>query len=434
MGLSITILLFFLYYNIANTFSIFSQTSFTHNNYYYYENLINKYFNANNIDSLNYIVSLAILNGYDCYNFRIKRAILYYKQKYYEESINDLKTALSFNSNDPFALSYLYLTYLNLNDLANAKLIGKKLNKIYSDINHLSKYNYFNFNLNYSTNDLFDIKKINKSLNKNVQINAPEKILTYNCYVLLNLKKIDLNFGINRNILYYNNLFYLSSSKKIYEKKDKFLQHTLNLNFYYNKKNNVFGLLSIYDFTNITYRTYNAENNSVYFTDIDFYKDNYGIYAFYEKIAKNTFGFFVGYSNVNLKEKIAFEPYLLLNISKNKKFSLLNSINFNYELDNKIFKTTIELAIKFSNDNFSLMAFAGFGEIKDIIINGFFLYSMNYTIKSYVGTQLSLKIFKNSYFSFKYVFFSNIYEFSEDNKSFIKFVENLLNISLLCLF
>lgn len=105
------------------------------------ENKMENLYNKKMYKKVIFVGENALKDGMDYFNLRYRIAISYYEFKNYRMAIHHLEKALSFNSDDPASLEYLYYAYLFSGRTNDANLLASKFPDYLKEIvNYKRKY------------------------------------------------------------------------------------------------------------------------------------------------------------------------------------------------------------------------------------------------------------------------------------------------------
>lgn len=86
-----------------------------------------QHYYASQWDSVILVGKLGLKNGHDYFYLRVRMGIAYFYQEKYTKAITQLEKARSFNDQDDFTNSYLYLSYKYSGRVADAEVLERKL-------------------------------------------------------------------------------------------------------------------------------------------------------------------------------------------------------------------------------------------------------------------------------------------------------------------
>ena len=108
---------------------LMTTMAFGQRGYQSYNNRVQKYFEDEKWEKVIEIGEKAIAKGTDYFQLRYKMGIAYYEMNNYFASAKQFEKALEFNSAHPFALEYLYFSYLFSERQDDALLLSKTFSK-----------------------------------------------------------------------------------------------------------------------------------------------------------------------------------------------------------------------------------------------------------------------------------------------------------------
>ncbi|MCX7954679.1 MAG: hypothetical protein N3A01_05765 [Bacteroidales bacterium] len=405
--------------------------------FFYFDTLSLKYFNNNNLDSLLKITDKAIMLGYDCYYFRLRRGLALYNNNMYKNSIKELLKSLNFNKNDITATEYLYNAYLKDKQYRKAYCLTKKLppeiTKKYN-IKRMQLIEKAGISYLYSANNLYqNIYKNNKSL-YNVfdylkefkQIDGIFEVNLSNFSFFLNYKFSEYYFiqelHINQTVADKNN--YKSHGNHFHGK----------LNWYFkNKKIALSGLYVKMNTLKKLYNIYPANNTNISYLikETEITNTNYGFAFDYMVLAnKSSFSLSLGFSDINENHSIYAESSSYYSLLKNNKVFANSSLLLYLQTDTvKNPHISIEQTFYLTlTKNMFLSIFGRIGKLYSIATNSlFYVYSYPYWVKYYFGIQADIIVFKHLNLFAKCVFFNNLYRDFITKKDY-NFAENIFNV------
>lgn len=107
--------------------------------YSYYDTLSIRLLAQGKFDSVLYVTNEATVLGYDGYYLRLRRGIAFLQNNNYEHASKELKKALYFNSREPLALKYLYMSYLFTKSYRKAQWLTRQMPMSLRNELHLEK-------------------------------------------------------------------------------------------------------------------------------------------------------------------------------------------------------------------------------------------------------------------------------------------------------